>query len=103
MPGLELMPVLLWVHNNNYIYLVLLSLFLSSFSQYYYRHLAADDRTPSCNIIPCDLWTKFRHIEPNYLIIVYHCHVLQIHRVDWPAGSFSRTSFSPITGNYTDL
>ena len=38
----------------------------------------------------------------NYLKIIYHCRVLQINRVDWLAGSFSRTSCS-ITGNYTGL
>ena len=31
-PGLDLTPSLLWVHNSNYIYMILLSLFLSSFS-----------------------------------------------------------------------
>ena len=45
----------LWVHNNNYIYMVLLSLFLSSFSQQYDRRQTADDIAPLCYIIPCDL------------------------------------------------
>ena len=39
----------------------------------------------------------------NYLRIIYHCHVLQIHHVDCPAISFSRTSCHPVTGNYTQL
>ena len=45
---------------------------------------------------------NFRQSAANYLRIVYYYHVLQIHRVDREAGSFSRTS-SPITGDYTDL
>ena len=71
MPGLKLIHGLLWVHNNNYIYTVLLSLFLSSFSSPFllfllppsYRHLTADDRAPLCNIILHDLWTKFESTE----------------------------------------
>ena len=100
---LKLTPGLLSVHNTNYIYMVLLYLFLSSFSQYYDRHLTVDDRTTSCNIIPHDVWVEFRWSVANYLRIVYHCHILQIHHMEWPAGSFSRTSCSPITDDYTDL
>ena len=54
MPGLKLTLGLLWVHNNNYIYVVLLSVFFSSF-QWYNRCRTADDRASSCNIIPLDL------------------------------------------------
>ena len=55
-----------------------------------------DDRAPSCNIIPHDLWIKFQRSSANYLRIFYHSHVLQIHHVDWPTGSFSRMSCYPI-------
>ena len=46
---------------------------------------------------------KFWQSAANYLRIIYHSLLLKIHRVDWPAGSFSRMSCSPITHDYTDL
>ena len=73
-PGLELMPGTLLVHNNNYIYMVLLSLSFPP-SPNNMRCLTADDRAPLCNIIPCDL---FQQNAANYLRIIYHCHILQI-------------------------
>ena len=73
---LKLTPGLLWVHNTNYIYMVLLCLFLSSFAQYNDRHPTVDDRATSCNIIPHDLWVEFRWSADNYLRIVYHWHIL---------------------------
>ena len=50
---------LLLVYNNNYINMVLLSIFLSSFSQWYDRRQTVDDRAPSCNKITHDLWINF--------------------------------------------
>ena len=36
---------------------------------------------------PCDLWINFQLSAENYLRILYQCHVLQIHCVDWLTGS----------------
>ena len=41
-------------------------------------------------------------MEYNYLRMIYHCHVLQIHRVDYLVSPFSSMSCFPITGDYTE-
>ena len=62
----------------------------------YDRCQTAHNRAPLCNIIPHDLWIYFWQSAANYLRILYHCHVLQILRMDWLTGSFSRMSCYPI-------
>ena len=90
MPGLELMPGLLWVHNNNYIYMVLLSLFLSSFFQLYYRCLTADNRAPLCNIIPRDLWIKFWGVRPTVWELFITATYCKFVLICWQAPSLGR-------------
>ena len=65
MLGLWLMLDLSWVHNNNYTYMVLLILLLSSFSQLCNRHQIADDRAHY--VIPHDLWINFQLRAANYI------------------------------------
>ena len=69
--------------------------------RWYLTYQTADNRAPLCNIIPPNLWINFL-MECGPLSENSLSMPLQIHLVDWPAGSFSSMSCS-ITGYYRDF
>ena len=104
MLGLQLMPGLLWVHNNNYMYHGTSKPFFFPPSPSNMTDARRRTLEPLCikNVVPHDLWINFQWSAANYLRISYLYHILQIHYVDYPSGSFCRVSCFPIIDDHTN-